>query len=129
MHVPCPTWFGSDEVSNVIYSPFHNLSLPLSASLPSTPLHSPQGIQSIQGLEGCPRLRQLWLLENRITSLAGLAPLKGGHLVELYLTSNRLTSLEGLSGLTGLKVCVYVLCLHVDRGWRGQQRGQGWCCF
>ncbi len=42
-----------------------------------------QGIEKIEGLDGCPALRSLWLQRNRITSLAGLS--RNTNLVELYV--------------------------------------------
>jgi protein phosphatase 1 regulatory subunit 7 len=61
-----------------------------------------QRLEKIDGLEGCPRLKKLWLIENRISVIENLQPCAG--LQELYLTSNRITAIGGLDGLVDLQV-------------------------
>lgn len=61
-----------------------------------------QCLEKIEGLQGCPHLRALWLIENKITAIENLEPCTA--LQELYLTSNRITTLHGLDHLTALKV-------------------------
>lgn len=59
---------------------------------PATRALGGQGITCIEGLEGCTALEQLWLPENRIASLDGLAHLP--RLRELYAYSNRCGSCD-----------------------------------
>lgn len=63
-----------------------------------------QRIEKIEGLQGCPHLKKLWLIENRIGVIENLEPCT--ELQELYLTSNRITAIAGVAHLTGLKVRV-----------------------
>ena len=65
-------------------------------------LFNVQNIQQIEGLESCLELKQLWLMENKISRIQGLDQLRG--LRELYLYSNQLTTIDGLSKLTNLTV-------------------------
>jgi hypothetical protein len=66
-----------------------------------------QRIEKIEGLQGCPHLKKLWLIENRIGVIENLEPCT--ELQELYLTSNRITAFGGVAHLTGLKVRVLLI--------------------
>jgi Leucine-rich repeat (LRR) protein len=61
-----------------------------------------QGIAKLEGLQGCPSLERVWVIENKLACIEGLAHLT--DLQELYLYSNCITKIEGLSSLTGLQV-------------------------
>jgi hypothetical protein len=51
------------------------------------------------GLVGCPRLRKLWLSQNRISRISGLEDLP--ELEELMLHGNELVSLRGIEAVRG----------------------------
>lgn len=61
-----------------------------------------QRIEKIEGLQGCPNLKKLWLIENRKPVVENLESCTG--LQELYLTSNKITDIRGLDDLASLKV-------------------------
>jgi protein phosphatase 1 regulatory subunit 7 len=61
-----------------------------------------QRLEKIDGLEGCPKLKKLWLIENRISEIENIQPCAA--LQELYLTTNRITAIGGLDGLVDLQV-------------------------
>jgi len=61
-----------------------------------------QRIERIEGLQQCPHLKKLCLIENRISAIENLEACTA--LEELYLTSNRVTQLCNLDHLTALKV-------------------------
>ena len=59
----------------------------------------------IEGLEHCPQLQQLWLFENKISSMWGLQGCS--QLERLFLYSNSISQIEGLESLTKLQVSIY----------------------
>lgn len=67
-----------------------------------------QRIEKIEGLQGCPNLKKLWLIENQISVVENLEPCTG--LQELYLTSNKITEIKGLDNLANLKVNAVLVC-------------------
>jgi Leucine-rich repeat (LRR) protein len=68
-----------------------------------------QGIERIEGLHGCPHLKKLWLIENRISVIENLQPCTA--LQELYLTSNRISDISGINNLTSLQVGMGQTCM------------------
>ena len=61
------------------------------------------GIEKIEGLERCKRLKKLWLNENNLESLLGLSDCR--DLEELYVCSNEITSVAtAFFGLSQLKI-------------------------
>lgn len=59
----------------------------------------------IEGLQHCPQLQQLWLFENKISSMWGLQGCS--QLERLFLYSNSISQIEGLETLTKLQVSVH----------------------
>ena len=63
-----------------------------------------QNLVHIEGLQHCPQLQQLWLFENKISSMWGLQGCS--QLERLFLYSNSISQIEGLETLTKLQVSV-----------------------
>lgn len=64
-------------------------------------LHS-NGLESLEGLEGCPRIQRLWVWGNRLRSLSGLHA--QADLRELWAQDNRLERVGGVEHLVSLQV-------------------------
>jgi hypothetical protein len=57
--------------------------------------------RSISGLNQCPRIKKLWLFQNKLTAVDQLAATP--ELEEIFLQGNSITSLEGLLGCNSLR--------------------------
>ncbi|XP_053357223.1 leucine-rich repeat-containing protein 9 [Clarias gariepinus] len=61
-----------------------------------------QNVSSIQGLDNCPLLRELWVSECRLTEISGLQ--KCVQLQKLFLYDNKIREIRELESLTNLRV-------------------------
>jgi len=64
-------------------------------------LHS-NALETLEGLEGCPRVQRLWVWGNRLKSLSGLHA--QADLRELWAQDNRLERVAGVEHLVSLQV-------------------------